>query len=65
MAACRLSAVSCAGSPASKAASAIAEFQPDFVYPYHYRDTDISVFAKGVMDSPAETKVVMGPWYSG
>lgn len=51
---------------AKAAASAVVEFKPKFVYPYHYRGRD-----DGTQD-PAEfeklvgmaTKVKMGPWYS-
>ncbi|WP_336056277.1 MBL fold metallo-hydrolase [Nitratireductor sp. CH_MIT9313-5] len=46
-----------------QAASAVAEFQPDHVYPYHYRDSDVEAFAEKVAASNASTKVVMGGWY--
>ncbi|WP_375689378.1 MBL fold metallo-hydrolase [Pseudooceanicola sp. LIPI14-2-Ac024] len=46
-----------------QAASAVAEFQPAFVYPYHYRDSDPEKFAALLGDTDAETEVVMGPWY--
>jgi L-ascorbate metabolism protein UlaG (beta-lactamase superfamily) len=46
-----------------QAASAVAEFQPAFVYPYHYRDSDPKAFADKVAAASSETEVVMGPWY--
>ncbi|MEC9343168.1 MAG: MBL fold metallo-hydrolase [Pseudomonadota bacterium] len=48
---------------AGQASSAVAEFKPGVVYPYHYKGTDIDAFAKGVADSGVATKVIMGPWY--
>lgn len=47
-----------------QASSAVAEFKPAFVYPYHYRDSDPELFATKLAEAGAETKVVMGPWYS-
>jgi L-ascorbate metabolism protein UlaG (beta-lactamase superfamily) len=46
-----------------QAASAVAEFKPAYVYPYHYRDSDPQAFADKVAASEAATEVVMGPWY--
>ena len=46
-----------------QASSAVAEFKPDFVYPYHYRDSDPEAFAARVAEAGVETQVVMGPWY--
>jgi L-ascorbate metabolism protein UlaG (beta-lactamase superfamily) len=46
-----------------QAASAVAEFKPAYVYPYHYRDSDPQAFADKVGQSGAGTEVVMGPWY--
>lgn len=46
-----------------QASSAVAEFKPDFVYPYHYRDSDPEAFAAKVAEAGVETQVVMGPWY--
>lgn len=43
-----------------QAASAVSEFKPEFVYPYHYRDSDPKDFEAKV---EGDTKVVMGPWY--
>jgi len=47
-----------------QASSAVAEFKPAFVYPYHYRGSDPEAFAAKVAEAGVETKVVMGPWYS-
>ena len=47
-----------------QAASAVAEFAPGVVYPYHYRGTDLAPFVSGVEGSGAATKVVMGDWYA-
>lgn len=46
-----------------QAASAVADFAPVYVYPYHYRGSDPQVFADGVAGSGVQTEVVMGPWY--
>ncbi len=51
---------------ANAAASAVAEFKPAFVYPYHYRGRDggtqdPEAFAKMV---GTDTEVKMGGWYS-
>ena len=43
-----------------QAASAVNEFKPTFVYPYHYRDSDIDKFA-GLVGDGVEVK--RGPWY--
>lgn len=45
---------------ADQAASAVSEFKPEFVYPYHYRDSDPKEFEAKVEGG---SKVVMGPWY--
>lgn len=47
----------------SQAASAVAEFKPAYVYPYHYNGSDPEEFAAKVAASGVETQVVMGPWY--
>ena len=47
----------------NQAASAVAEFKPQYVYPYHYRDSDPQAFAKAVADASGDVEVVMGPWY--
>lgn len=51
---------------ANAAASAVSEFAPKFVYPYHYRGRDggtqdPEAFAKRL--GTAEIKVMMGDWY--
>lgn len=46
-----------------QAASAVAEFAPAYVYPYHYGDSDIDQFASLMADSGAETEVVRHNWY--
>ncbi len=48
----------------TQASSAVAEFKPDFVYPYHYRDSDPELFATKLTEAGVETEVVMGAWYS-
>jgi len=47
-----------------QAASAVAEFAPKVVYPYHYRGSDPEAFASKVAEANGEIKVVQGPWYS-
>lgn len=42
------------------AASAVAEFQPTYVFPYHYGDSDIDAFTQMVGDS---AEVLRGAWY--
>ncbi len=46
-----------------QAASAVAEFKPRFVYPYHYRDSDREKFATLVADATTGTEVKFAPWY--
>jgi L-ascorbate metabolism protein UlaG (beta-lactamase superfamily) len=46
-----------------QASSAVAEFKPQFVYPYHYKGSDPQAFADKVKAAAADTKVVLGPWY--
>jgi L-ascorbate metabolism protein UlaG (beta-lactamase superfamily) len=46
-----------------QASSAVAEFKPQFVYPYHYKGSDPQAFADKVEAAAADTKVVLGPWY--
>ena len=43
-----------------QAASAVSEFKPQFVYPYHYKGSDPKAFEAKVEGG---AKVVMGPWY--
>jgi len=47
----------------SQAASAVAEFGPKVVYPYHYRDSDPELFAQLLADANSDPEVRMGPWY--
>ncbi|MCR4267440.1 MBL fold metallo-hydrolase [Nitratireductor sp. ZSWI3] len=47
-----------------QASSAVAEFAPTFVYPYHYRGQDPQAFAAKVAEAGAQTQVVQGPWYA-
>lgn len=47
-----------------QASSAVAEFKPEYVYPYHYKGSDIDAFAGKIADTGVATKVVKGPWYS-
>ena len=46
-----------------QASSAVAEFKPAVVYPYHYRDSDPQAFAAKVTAAAPDTKVVQGAWY--
>jgi len=48
-----------------QAASAVAEFAPRYVYPYHYKGQDSAEFARLVEEGGSETEVRMGPWYEG
>jgi L-ascorbate metabolism protein UlaG (beta-lactamase superfamily) len=47
-----------------QAASAVAAFEPGFVYPYHYKGSDPAAFAKLVADGGGRTKVVLRDWYA-
>lgn len=46
-----------------QAASAVAEFKPQFVYPYHYKGSDPKKFEAKLAETDKDTKVVMGKWY--
>jgi L-ascorbate metabolism protein UlaG (beta-lactamase superfamily) len=46
-----------------QAASAVAEFQPRIVYPYHYGESDVQGFKSLVDASGAGTEVILGDWY--
>jgi L-ascorbate metabolism protein UlaG (beta-lactamase superfamily) len=46
-----------------QAASAVAEFQPDIVYPYHYRGSDVDAFAQQVQKAAPNVEVRRGQWY--
>jgi len=47
----------------TQAASAVAEFKPAFVYPYHYKGSDPQAFAGKLAEGAPDVKVVMGAWY--
>ena len=46
-----------------QASSAVAEFKPGVVYPYHYKGSDPKAFADKVKAAAAEVEVVQGSWY--
>jgi len=46
-----------------QASSAVAEFKPAVVYPYHYQGSDSEAFAAKVTAAAPEVKVVQGAWY--
>jgi Predicted Zn-dependent hydrolases of the beta-lactamase fold len=46
-----------------QAASAVIEFKPANVYPYHYRGSDVEAFAAKVREGAPEVNVILGPWY--
>ena len=46
-----------------QAASAVLEFQPAVVYPYHYRGSDVDAFAATVARGNADIEVRRGAWY--
>lgn len=46
-----------------QASSAVTEFAPSYVYPYHYRDSDPEAFAGKVAEAGGDIEVVMGAWY--
>ncbi len=43
-----------------QAASAVRDFAPDIVYPYHFRDSDMNVFVQGVGEA---SEVRVREWY--
>lgn len=47
-----------------QAASAVAEFKPANVYPYHYKGSDVEAFAAKVKEAAPDTKVILAKWYS-
>ncbi|WP_048649164.1 MBL fold metallo-hydrolase [Nitratireductor soli] len=47
-----------------QASSAVAEFAPAYVYPYHYRGQDPEAFAAKVTDAGVATQIVQGAWYA-
>lgn len=46
-----------------QAADAVLEFQPDIVYPYHYRGSDVDAFASQVSKGNPDIEVRRGEWY--
>jgi L-ascorbate metabolism protein UlaG (beta-lactamase superfamily) len=46
-----------------QASSAVVEFKPAVVYPYHYKGQDPQAFAAKVAEGAAKVKVVQGKWY--
>lgn len=53
---------------AGQAASAVAEFAPSVVYPYHYRGRDNGTqdpaeFARLLNEAGGKAEVMLGPWY--
>lgn len=46
-----------------QAASAVAEFAPAVVYPYHYRGSDVEMFKSLVEAAGGVTEVRFAPWY--
>lgn len=47
--------------PPEEAAEAVKAFRPEVVYPYHYRGSDINVFAKALAGTGVQVK--QGEWY--
>src|SRR5690606_18014627 len=47
-----------------QAGSAVAEFKPKVVYPYHFQGSDLAAFAARVAEGASEVKVVQGNWYA-
>lgn len=46
-----------------QASSAVIEFAPKIVYPYHYQTSDIQSFAANVEAAGGDTQVIFGNWY--
>lgn len=46
-----------------QAASAVAAFKPEFVYPYHHSRGNMQAFIEKVAAAAPDTKVVLGKWY--
>lgn len=46
-----------------QAAEAVTAFAPDFVYPYHHRDSDLEEFTRLVAEGGSGAQVVIAPWY--
>lgn len=49
----------------NQAASAVLEFKPDIIYPYHYRGQDTEAFKKLVNKKNADIEVLLRNWYAG
>lgn len=47
----------------NQAVEAVQAFQPRYVYPYHYGESDVQEFASLVEASGASTVVILGNWY--
>ncbi|MEP9387241.1 MBL fold metallo-hydrolase [Mesorhizobium sp. KR9-304] len=47
----------------TQASSAVTEFKPAFVYPYHYKGSDPQAFAAKLAAAAPDIKVVQGAWY--
>ena len=47
----------------TQAADAVAAFAPTYVYPYHYKGSDMDAFASHVKDSGVATEIKSGAWY--
>ena len=47
----------------NQAASAVLDFKPGIVYPYHYRGQDTKAFKKLVMDENPDIEVRLRNWY--
>lgn len=45
------------------AASAVLEFKPKIVYPFHHKGSDIEVFKKLVQDANSAIDVRLRNWY--
>jgi L-ascorbate metabolism protein UlaG (beta-lactamase superfamily) len=46
-----------------QAASAVSEFAPKHVYPYHYKGSDAGAFAELVQEGGSGSEVILGNWY--
>ena len=49
----------------AQAASAVADFAPGVVYPYHYGESDVGEFLMLVTEAGGPTEVVLVNWYPG
>jgi L-ascorbate metabolism protein UlaG (beta-lactamase superfamily) len=46
--------------PPEEAAEAVRAFHPKIVYPYHYRDSDLSIFAKALAGTGIDVRIIDG-----